>query len=78
VVLCSVLDDGELQAEADLRRGKTDARRKAKSLKHVGNGLLKFGSADFLWTEGSCELPENRLSSLHNFEFQRGDPSAKC
>lgn len=70
MILFPIFDDGELQAESDLRRGETDARGLAKRLQHAGNGLLELGAGDFIRAHGSRDLAKNGISRLYDFQWQ--------
>ena len=47
----SILDHGELNAQPDLRRGQTHARRIAHGVAHVRDQLLNGGRCDFFRRE---------------------------
>jgi hypothetical protein len=57
LILLAIFDDCELQTEPNLRRRQTYAGREAEGFKHIGNGLLDLGAADFIRAEGTRELP---------------------
>src|SRR5262245_51187719 len=63
-----VLYDRQLERQADLRGGQSDAGRPAHRFPHEFNELLYFGRDDFGGLETLTCLPEYRLTDLNNLQ----------
>jgi hypothetical protein len=77
LVLRAVFDDGQLNAESDLRGGQTDAGREAQGFQHVGDGLLQLGALNLIGGKGTGDLPEYGISGLYDLKLQGRGPSGK-